>query len=318
MTKLDDGTLTSEQLANVQKHAGRLLKEASAYGRFPTPIVDLVAAAKLTIVEDQFLDEGLLRQFFRKAAVRGVVTLKAALSKILGLFEPHDRLVMIDKGVPTAKKPFVKLHEAGHGFLPHQSGLFALIHDCEKTLDPDTTDLFEREANVFAVEVMFQGQAFAEEAHAEEFGIKVPMRLAKKFGASNYSAFRRYVATNPGACCVVVLEPAICQPDGTFEAGVRRIVASRTFNTIYNGAALFPSVTSAHPVAAVVPIGRRMTRPREVVLVDRNNEQRECLAEAFDTKHQIFLLIRDIGPVRRSVLLKPGSRDFKAALARLR
>ncbi|MGO9847927.1 MAG: ImmA/IrrE family metallo-endopeptidase, partial [Methylocella sp.] len=131
-----------------------------------------------------------------------MVTLKAALSKILGLFEPHDRLVMIDKGVPTAKKPFVKLHEAGHGFLPHQSGLFALIHDCEKTLDPDTTDLFEREANVFAVEVMFQGQAFAEEAHAEEFGIKVPMRLAKKFGASNYSAFRRYVATNPGACCV--------------------------------------------------------------------------------------------------------------------
>ncbi|MGO9237626.1 MAG: hypothetical protein ACLP4V_27415 [Methylocella sp.] len=45
MTKPDDGTLTSEQLANVQKHAGRLLKEASAYGQFPTPIVDLVAAA---------------------------------------------------------------------------------------------------------------------------------------------------------------------------------------------------------------------------------------------------------------------------------
>jgi Zn-dependent peptidase ImmA (M78 family) len=134
----------------------------------------------------------------------------SALSKIIGLFEPHDRLVMIDKQVPKAKKPFVKLHEAGHGFLPHQAGLFALIHDCEQTLDPDTTDLFEREANVFAVEALFQGTTFAEEAHSEEFGIKVPMRLAKKFGGSNYSAFRRYVGTNPGVCCVVVLEPAIC------------------------------------------------------------------------------------------------------------
>jgi hypothetical protein len=318
VTKPDDGTLTPDQLANVQKHADRLLKEASAYGRFPTPITDLVTAAKLTIVEDQFLDEGLLRGFFRKAVTRGTATLKSALSKILGLFEAHDRLVMIDKGVPAAKKPFVKLHETGHGFLPHQSNLFALIHDCEKTLDPDTTDLFEREANVFAAEVLFQGPAFAEEAHSEEFGIKVPMGLAKKFGGSNYSAFRRYVATNPSACCVVVLEPAISRLDGTFEASVRRIVVSRTFNTIYNGAALFPSVTSAHPIAAVVPIGRRMTRQREVVLIDRNNEQRECIAEAFDTKHQIFLLIRDIGPVRKSVLLKPGSNDFKVVIERLR
>ena len=137
---------------------------------------------------------------------RGKAMLKSALSKVLGLFEPYDRLVMIDKTVPTPKKPFVKLHEAGHGFLPHQSGLFGLIHDCEKTLDPDITDLFEREANVFAVEVMFQGATFAAEAHADTFGMKVPMQLAKKYGASNYSAFRRYVTTNPAACCVIVLD----------------------------------------------------------------------------------------------------------------
>jgi hypothetical protein len=317
MIKPDDGTLTPGQLANVQKHADRLLREASAYGIFPTPIGTLVDAAKLTIVEDQLLDEGMLRSFFRRATARGAATLKSALSKIIGLFDAHDRVVMIDKKVPKAKKPFVKLHETGHGFLPHQSGLFALIHDCEQTLDPDTTGLFEREANVFAVEVLFQGTAFAEEAHSEGFGIKVPMRLAKKFGGSNYSAFRRYVATNPGACCVIVLEPAARSPDGTFAAAVRRIVVSRSFNVIYDGLALFPSITSAHPAGAVVPIGRRMTRPRGIVLIDRNNEERECVAEAFDTTHQIFVLIRDVGAVKKSVLLKPGSMDFTIAIGQL-
>ena len=317
MTKPDDGTLAPDQLANVEKHAHRLLLEAAAYGRFPTPIADLLSAAKLTIVEDEFLDENMLRRFLRQVKTRSIATLKSALSKVLGLFEPHDMLVMIDKAVPSAKKPFVKLHEAGHGFLPHQSGLFGLFHDCEKTLDPYTTDLFEREANVFAVETLFQGPRFAEEAHAETFGIKVPMDLAKKFGASNYSAFRRYVATNPAACCVIVLEPLVQRADGTFTASVRRIIVSKTFHTIFDGAALFGTITEAHPVAPVIPFGRRMTRSRGLVLTDRNKDQRNCRAEAFDTKHQIFLLIRDAGPVKTSVLITPGSVDFSVAQQRL-
>lgn len=37
------------------------------------------------------------------------------MSKVFGLFEANDRLVVIDKNVPKPKKPFVKLHEAGHG-----------------------------------------------------------------------------------------------------------------------------------------------------------------------------------------------------------
>ena len=312
MIKPDDETLTPSQLANVEKHADRLLREAGAHGVYPTPVAALLAAAKLTVVEDEFLDEGILRRFLRQATERGKAALKSALGKVLGLFEPHDRLVMIDTGVPTPKKPFVKLHEAGHGFLPHQSGLFGLIHDCEKTLDPDITDLFEREANVFAVDVMFQGKTFATEAHSDTFGMKVPMRLAKKYGASNYSTFRRYVRTNPAACCVIVLEPVTFPHSGTFE--VRRIIPSRTFNGIYDGAALFSVINRTHPIAHVIPVGRRMTAERKIVLVDRNKGRRECRAEAFDTKHQIFVLIRDVGLKSTSIII-PSSRQL-AAMAR--
>jgi hypothetical protein len=306
VSRPDDSFLDPHQLATVQQHADRLLKEAGAYGVFPTPIKDILAAAKLTVVEDEFLDDGMLRRFAAKAKA-GLATIKSALSKVLGLFEAHDRLVVIDKDVPKIRKPFVKLHEAGHGTLPHQSTIYQLIHDCENTLDPDITDLFEREANVFASETLFQGERFAEEAHSRAFNIKVPMKLATKFGGSNYSTFRRYVVTNPHACCVVVLEPVVLDAQGGFRAQVRRVIVSKTFHTMYDGPKLFPLITAAHPIALAVPIGRKMTYPREVVLVDRNNDQRRCMVEAFDTTHNIFVLIRDHGPVSRHVFMPPYS-----------
>jgi hypothetical protein len=205
MTRPDDSLLDPHQLANVQRHADRLLRDASAIGRFPTPIDDLMAAAKLTVVDDEVLDEGFLQQFISKVKA-GLDTIKSALSKVLGLFEANDRFVVIDKNAPKPRVPFIKLHEAGHGTMPHQSKVYKIMHDCEKTLEPEIADLFEREANVFASEVLFQGEAFSEEAHAQSFGIKVPMKLAKKYGGSNYATFRRYVITNPHLCCVVILD----------------------------------------------------------------------------------------------------------------
>ncbi|HUZ96437.1 MAG TPA: ImmA/IrrE family metallo-endopeptidase, partial [Edaphobacter sp.] len=232
MTRPDDSLLDAHQLATVQKYADRLLREGSALGRFPTPVDDLLAAAKLTVVDDEVLNESVLRQLVRKAKA-GITTIKSALSKVLGLFECYEGLVLLDRDVPKPRLPFIKLHEAGHGTLPHQRNAYRLVQDCEKTLDAEIGDLFEREANVFSSEVLFQGDVFSNEAHGQRFNIKVPMRLARKFGASNYAAFRRYVITNPLACCVVVLEPSVRNGKGGFAAEVRRAVMSKSFERIY-------------------------------------------------------------------------------------
>jgi len=228
MTRPDDSLLNPHQSANVQRHADRLLREASAIGRFPTPIDDLMAAAKLTVVDDEVLNERFLRQFIKKAKAT-VATVKSALSKVLGLFAANDRFVVIDKNAPKPRVPFIKLHEAGHGTMPHQSKLYKIMHDCEKTLEPEIADLFEREANVFASEVLFQGEAFSQEANAQCFGIKVPMKLARKYGGSNYATFRRFVLTNPHVCCVVILDPPVYDAEGDLSAEVRRVVMSKSF-----------------------------------------------------------------------------------------
>jgi Zn-dependent peptidase ImmA (M78 family) len=300
--------LDAQQLANVQRHADRLLREASALGRFPTPIDDIMAAAKLTVVDDEVLNESMLRQFMKKAK-SGIAMIKSALSKVLGLFEANDRLVVIDKTAPKPRKPFIKLHEAGHGTLPHQAKVYSLIHDCEQTLSAEITDLFEREANVFASEALFQGEVFSTEARDMDFGVKTGVVLASRFGGSNYAAFRRYVITHTGACCVVVLEPSIAHVDGGFSAAVRRVVMNKSFEKIYDGKALCVTVRGSHPLVSVMP-KKRMSFGREIVLIDRNGDERICTAEGFKTGPQTLILIRDEGLRKRSGIIV--SAKFKA------
>ncbi len=277
-----------------------------------------MAAAKVTIVDDEILDESFLRRFAAKAAA-GIATIKSALSKVLALFEAHDRLVVIDKNVPAPRVPFVKLHEAGHGTMPHQSTVYALMHDCEKTLDPEIADLFEREANVFASEMLFQGEIFAQQAHDLEFGIKAAIALAEQFGGSNYATFRRYVTTNPRACCLVVLERSVADGNGGFRADLRRVVASTAFAKIYDPTTLGFPVTAGRPLGVLVPRGRkqRMVFPRRLGLVDRNGDKRECIGESFDTGHQILILLRDKGPPNATTIVVPGTAEFGKISRRL-
>jgi hypothetical protein len=183
--------------------------------------------------------------------------------------------------------------------------MYRLMQDCEETINPDITDLFEREANVFASEVLFQGEVFSSEAHGQSFGIKVPMELAKKYGASQYSTFRRYVTTNPSACCVVILEPATTDSRGIRSADVRRVVMSKSFEKLYNDKVLCSTVTGRHPLLPVIP-ANRMSFNKEIVLADRNGDDRLCMVEAFDTKHQILVLIRDVGKQTRAGIVVPA------------
>lgn len=313
MTRSDDSSLLPQEYRNVQYHADLLLREACAHGSFPTPIDDLMMAAKLTVVDDEEIDESLLRRFLAQAKT-GIAHLKSALTKVLGLFEPKDRLVVIEKNLPLIRMPFVKLHEAGHGYLPHQSGMYSLIHDCDKTLDPDTTDLFEREANVFASEVLFQGNMFADEAHDSAFSLKVPIRLAKKYGASNYSTFRRYVSSSPHASCLIALEPPRYNLTGGFEAEVRRIVVSKTFHTFFDSTVLFKKISEVHFLGPVVPLhNRRMNLSRKVKIRDRNGQERICVAEAFNTTHQVLVLICDSGLTSTFSIGVPAVGTFPSA-----
>src|SRR3546814_10163766 len=75
------------------------------------------------------------------------------------------------------------------------------------TLDTFIKAQFEREANVFASEVLFQMDIFAEEAGDLTFGMAAPLQLAKRYGASVYATARRYVMASDRVCAVLIFNP---------------------------------------------------------------------------------------------------------------
>ncbi|WP_432769653.1 MAG: ImmA/IrrE family metallo-endopeptidase [Sphingopyxis sp.] len=305
MIKPDDSRLTPAQYAKVRSEAERALSLAGALGRFPTPIDDIMAAANVQEVKEDVLNEGFILKLRRQASG----ALKSALSKVIGLFDAKARLVFIDRTLHVVKQTFVRLHETGHAFMAWQRDLYAVVEDCDQTIEAATADLFDREANVFASEVVFQLDGFTKEAEEKTFGILVPVNLSKKYGASIYSSVRRYVSHNWRACTVVVLNPPELNPGDGFRASLRRHCSSPRFTEIF-GEINWPLVfTPDHPVGAMIPInGRKMSGKQMISLKDRNGHTHECIAEAFTQTYQVFILIHAVGTLTSSSIIMPGIR----------
>src|ERR1019366_7977634 len=196
-------------------------------------------------------DAGFLARMRKKAGA----ALKSSLSKVLGVFDARAGMVFIDRTMHLVKQTFVRLHEAGHGFLPWQRPMYAIVEDCEQSLAPEVAELFDREANVFAAEVLFQLDTFAEEAEGQKFGIMVPIRLSKKYGASIYASIRQYVAKNHRTCVVLILNPPELIPGDGFRATLRRVVASRRFAAEFSACPWPDYFTPDHQIGALVPLG---------------------------------------------------------------
>jgi hypothetical protein len=288
MRKPDDSTLTRAQLRRVRAEAQRALMAAGAVGRFPTPVSDIMKAAKLEEIPEDVLNEGFLATMRRTAGA----ALKRALSKVLGVFDARGRLVFVDRSIHVVKQTFIRLHETAHGFLPWQRDLYAVIEDCEQTLDHNTADLFDREANVFASEVLFQLNGFSVEANQHAFDMRVPLKLAKKYGASLYSAVRRYVSGSPHRCTVLVLDPPELVLDDGFRCNLRSVVTSSSFHQAFGDIAWPDHFTPGDVLGAMVPVGgRKMSGRRQIELRDLNGSRYACLAEAFTQGYQVFVLI---------------------------
>jgi Zn-dependent peptidase ImmA (M78 family) len=290
VVKADDSSLDPEELRAVQEAARRSLDRASGWGVFPTPISDILDAAKIKIAPASAFDPRRIMEYLIGRAERTATAIKSAISKIFGICDAEESLIHIDHNVRESKQNFLKLHEAGHLELPTHRKIFRIFQDCEKTLEPDIADLFEREANNFARFVLFQGDSYRDMAADYPLEIKTPMKLASTFGASIYASCREYARTNNRTCAVYVLEPiTYCAQSGP-RAAVRRIEVSPTFAQQF-GRPTDTVITRYHSLGRVLPVGRRMSRATSISITDRNGEAHECLAEAFDTTFNVLILV---------------------------
>ena len=100
MRKPDDCSLSAGERAKVRAEAERALKEAGAFGIFPTPVDRIMAVANVEEVKDHVLDEGFLAKMRSNAG--GAI--KSALTKVLGLFYAKDGLVFLDHKLQKVRK----------------------------------------------------------------------------------------------------------------------------------------------------------------------------------------------------------------------
>jgi hypothetical protein len=307
-TKPDDSTLDPYQLRAVEERASKLLDRASAWDRFPTPIEDIVAAAHLKIATTSAFDPSRILAYVRDKTVDTARRVKSALSKLLGLYDADEYVIHIDGTVSVKKQGFLKLHETGHHELPTHRKLFRIFQDCEKTLAPEIADLFEREANNFARFALFQGDRYAQDAADCSFDIKTPVKLAKRFGSSVYASAREFARTNHRACVLYVLEPITYVPGDGAHAIVRRIEPSPAFVSQF-GRPHDTVITPDHVLGPILPIGRKMTRPTTLSISDLNGDDHECVAEAFDTTWNVFILLYPVRALTSSTIILPPRFD---------
>lgn len=315
MRKPDDCSLTVQEQLRIRREARRALLKADALGTLPTPVAEVMAAAHIREIADDVLDESFVRKLRRRAGA----ALKRALGKVIGVFDAHESLVIVSRTLVKVKQTFIRLHETGHGFLPWQRSLYAAVEDDEDSIAPEIADLFDREANCFASEVLFQLDAFNEEAAQSSFGILVPVKLSRRYGSSIYAAVRRYVSHNDGACAVLVLDPPIlCDGDG-FRCNLRRVIVSQQFADLFGSISWPEFFTPRHELGAMVPVGgRRMSGKRSVGLKDRNGGRHECVAEAFTQTHQIFILLHASEALRPTLIQAGGGAWRKSVNASAR
>jgi len=306
VAKADDSSLEPEELHAVHSAARRALDRASAWGIYPTPTSVILESAGLKIAPASAFDPRRITEYLLSKAESAATALKSAIAKVFGIYDAGEQLIHIDDTVHKSKQNFLKLHEAGHHELTSHRSAFRLFHDCEKTLDPAISDLFEREANNFARFVLFQGDGYSSMAADHKLELKTPMKLASKFGASVYASCREFARTHHRACAVYILEPVTyCEKTGA-RAVVRRIEASPTYLQQFRR----PDETAIsldHSLGRVLPIGRKMTRTT-VSITDRNGKAHECVAEAFDTRFNVLLLIYPVRALTAAVTVMINDR----------
>lgn len=269
-----------------------LLRRADAYGRLPTPVGDILAAAELTESVDTFLTAGSIAQ--APAHLRAV--LARVSSKVHAVLDRRTREVHINPATdPAGQQAFKRLHEASHELFSwqHIDAGRAGFADDGWTLSHRTHVLFEREANQGAAELLFQRDRFTNIAADYAVSFASIIELADMFGSSIHATFRRYVETHRGALAGVVLASGPCERSPLAFAR-NEAVASRAWRHRFDDPAQWPYVLREQPFGFVQQARacRALASPKgEWTYPDRDNESCTLRVEAMSNTYRTFVLI---------------------------
>lgn len=164
-----------------------LLRRAEIYGVLPTPIDRLYEFSQIECLTFG-VEEQRRWARLREGAQNAV---RSMFQKLRGFGDLREKVVFVASDAPLARDRFVKGHELGHQVIPWHHVRREYMDD-DHTLSPATRALFEREANFFAAEVLFQTELFARRARDYTPSLDAVFTLAEAHQASRQAALWRF------------------------------------------------------------------------------------------------------------------------------
>lgn len=268
----------------LEVHTKRLLLDAGALGRLPTPVDDLVAASRLSEAGESLLSDSALARApqYLRVAIQGF------RHKVRAVLDRREREIHLDPALGIeGKRNFVRLHEVVHDLAPWQAELVEVDGDLQ--LSPEANAIFEREANVGAAQLLFQHGLLGKVAGQYDVGMLTITDVCRTFGGSIRATAREYARSHrrPVMAIVLDLSPLSLDP---LRVQRREMTRSAAWTEVF-GPTLWPAVLdqrTAAWLADAVVTDRGTIRAGCTNLIDVAGATRVIDYEFINTSYQLI------------------------------
>lgn len=211
---------------DVRRIARGSLVAAGALDVTPTPVE--------AVVQSVGLHQENLFELGEDVPPKMLAIIKRLSGRVLGGMAIKERTVYVDVNQPLPRRRFTTAHELGHEALPwHEAAYFA---DDRHTLSPATRQELEREANLFAAELLFGLDRFTEQADSYAPSLGVAMQLATTYEVSAHAALRRYAATSRHPIALVTMGDYAVRNGAALKVFREQCASSPAFASRYGSA----------------------------------------------------------------------------------
>lgn len=279
-------TVKPENEQELSQRAERLLHKADAVGVLPTPIDDVVKAARITEVNSlEEFREGFLSKLKKSAREK----FKISLQKVRGVADLRKSI----NYVPTTENPprvlWVKAHELGHQSIPWHNVDHTYFDD-DLTLSPRVEEAFEQEANFFGSEIIFQGKHFRLKALDYKTSLNSALELSNMHGASKHVTLWKYVEIHDETIALAQYYPSNSIDDhGHQVLRLWKTIPSLKFKNKYPDIKLPKHIRTGHPWVATRDI-KKICDGKERINIGESKVLFEW--ETWWSGYTLFVLLR--------------------------
>ncbi len=284
-----------ESMSEIRTAAEDLLFRADAARVFPTPVDKILSTTGISDIGDI---EEIRWRYLKSLPPAEAGIFEKAWKKVQGFADLQNGSIYSAPAEHTPLWNWLRLHELGHHVLWWHR--VRNVDGASLPLTAGLRHLFDKEADAFASQIVFQGSHFDALAGALPFGFGSILRLAEIYGAPQDAAARRLVedCRNPAALVTYVQvlpsvgSDAILELDGDHSG-------SPSFGFRCAEVQLPTQLPTVHPwQAALQPAG---VRSGKVVLNVAAGTPQEFVWETWWNGSQLFVLLRGLSPALRLV-----------------